>query len=111
MTTLVMPIDSDDFSYDFQINLENVIYTLDFDYNTRSEQWRVSVFDSSGENLLLGAIPILTDIPILYPFRNTEGLPPGEFVALDETGQGRNASRDNFGTEIKLFYDEANIGE
>ena len=106
MTTLVMPIRNDVDAYQFQIELESVIYTLDFGYNTRSGRWYMSIYDQVGEVLLVGDIPILINIPLHDQYIDT-ALPPGRFVAIDETGQNKEATADNFGTEIKLLYEES----
>ena len=34
-------------------------------------------------------------------------LPPGEFFALDESGEQKYASREDLGNDIKLFYVES----
>ena len=106
MATLVLPIRSDFKAYQFQIDLEGVIYTLDFGYNVRSERWYMSIFEQDAETLLVGDIPILINIP-LHDQYIKEGLPPGRFIALDETGNNQEATSGNFGTDIKLFYEES----
>ena len=94
-------------AYDFQIDLENVTYTLDFEFNERSGQWQMSIFDSVGEDLILGSVPILVNTSLLYPYRGIANIPPGHFVAIDETGQGKNPNRANFGSDINLYYSES----
>lgn len=106
MATLVLPVRSDFNAYDFQIDLEGVIYTFDFGFNARSQRWYMSIYDQAKENLLIGDIPVLINVPLHDQYIN-ELLPPGRFIALDETGQNREASSENFGTEIKLFYEES----
>jgi hypothetical protein len=106
MATLILPVRSDFKAYRFQVDLEGVIYTLDFGYNERSERWCFSIYAQDGETLLLGDIPILINIP-LHDQYVTDDLPPGRFIAMDETGQNREATSENFGTEIKLFYQES----
>lgn len=106
MATLVLPIRSDFKAYDFQIDLEGVIYTLDFGFNTRSGRWYMSIYDQAKENLLIGDIPILINIPLHDQYID-ETLPPGRFIALDESGQNLEATDESFGNEIKLFYEES----
>ena len=107
MATLLIPVDSIDPAYDFQIDLENVTYTLDFEFNERARQWQMSIFDSVGEDLILGSVPVLINTVLLYPYRGIENIPPGSFVAIDETGRAQNPNRANFGSDIKLYYQEA----
>lgn len=106
MAILIIPVRSDIKAYQFQLDLEGVIYTFDFGFNTRSGRWYMSIFDQSGENLLIGDIPILINIPLHDQYIDTR-LPPGRFVAIDETGKNKEATVSNFGTEIKLFYEES----
>ena len=106
MATLVLPIRSDYKAYDFQVDLEGIIYTLDFGFNTRSSRWYMSIYDQAKENLLIGDIPVLINIPLHDQYID-ENLPPGRFIALDETGNNKEATVDNFGTDIKLFYQES----
>lgn len=106
MATLVLPIRSDFKAYDFQIELEGVIYTLDFGFNTRSQRWYMSIYDQAKENLLIGDIPVLINIPLHDQYID-EALPPGRFIALNETGKYEEANDSNFGSEVKLFYEES----
>lgn len=106
MATLVLPVRSDITAYQFQMDLEGIIYTLDFGYNNRSGRWYMSIFDQVANTLLIGDIPILINIPLHDQYIDTS-LPPGRFIALDETGQNNEATIDNFGNEIKLFYEES----
>lgn len=106
MTTIVIPVRSDFSAYVFQIDLEGVIYTLDFGFNSRSSRWYMSIFDSTGEILIIGDIPILINIPLADQYIDKR-LPLGRFIAIDETGNNAQPTADNFGTDIKLFYEES----
>ena len=106
MTTLVLPVRSDFNAYDFQMELESVIYTLDFGFNSRSSRWYMSIYDQSKENLLVGDIPILVSIPLHDQYIDPL-LPPGRFIAVNETGTNEQPTRDNFGVDVKLFYQES----
>lgn len=106
MATLVLPIRSDFKAYDFQIDLEGVIYTLDFGFNTRAGRWYMSIYDQAKENLLIGDIPVLINMPLHDQYIDVE-LPPGRFIALNETGSNEEAGINNFGSEVKLFYQES----
>lgn len=105
MATIVIPVRSDLPAYKFRISLDQTIYVLDFGYNTRADQWYMSIFDQA-ETLLVGDIPIQVNVPLTDQYIR-KGMPPGRFVAVDETGKNRNPSISNLGSEIKLFYQEA----
>lgn len=106
MATLVMPVRSDFPAYQFQVDIEGTIYTLDFGFNTRSGRWYMSIFDSTGETLIVGDIPILINIPLADQYIDKR-LPLGRFIAIDETGNNQNPTEDNFGTDIILLYEES----
>lgn len=105
MAFLEIPTNTDSEHFDFQIDLEGTIFTLEFAYNKRRDLWIMSILDAA-ENILLGNIPLLTSFPLTDQYTN-ENLPPGRFILLDETGQNRDAGRNDLGSTIKLFYDEA----
>lgn len=105
MATIIIPARNDLPAYKFKITLDAVVYTLDFNFNSRSQLWNMSISDQS-ENLIIGDIPILTDTPLTDQYV-VDGIPPGRFIALDETGKHRSANKNNLGTEIKIFYQEA----
>lgn len=106
MASLIIPVRNDVAAYSFQVDLEGVIYTLDFGYNERESEWYMSIYNSTGETLLVGDIPIQINIPLADQYID-EGLPPGRFIAIDETGKNREPGRNNFGTEIVLIYQES----
>lgn len=100
-----IPIRSDIPSYQFQITLEGVVYTMRFYFNTRLDRWIMDVSNVDGE-LIVAGIPLLVNLPLLDRFRD-ERLPPGRFILIDETGENRNPSRDSMGDDYKLLYQEA----
>lgn len=106
MAILVLPVHSNAPNYEFQIDLEGVIFTLEFSYNTRSGRWHMSILDSTAEILYVGDIPILINLALHDQYIIPE-LPLGRFIAIDETGQNNEATRETFGNEIKLLYEEA----
>ena len=99
MTTLTIPVDSENPDYNFQIDLDGATYTLDFKFNGRANTWQMSIFDASGENLIIGSVPVLEGIDLLYPYEGVPGRPPGNFIAINETGGN------DLGTDIKLYYE------
>ena len=106
MATLIIPIDSERAAYDFQVDLDGTTYTLDFKYNGRAGLWQMEILNASGDAPIIGAVPILTNTILNYPYLGVPETPPGFFIPIDETGQNQNANRDNFGIDIKLFYEE-----
>lgn len=105
MATIIIPVRNDLPAYKFKIDLEGVMYVLDFGFNARSNLWYMSIMDQA-ETLILGDLPILVNVPLADQYVK-EGLPPGRFIAVDETGNKQNPGIDNFGSDVKLFYQES----
>ncbi len=80
-------------------------YILTFRYNARMNKWICDIADASNNNLLNGQ-PVNTAWPILGTYFNriAGALPPGLLLALDMTGQGRDACLNDFGGDIQVFY-------
>ena len=106
MANLNIPLSSEFPSFDFNIDLDEVNYTLDFTFNQRANKWMLSIWDSDRDNLILGQIPCLVNTPLLYNFASSD-LPPGSLIFIDETGKNKDPERDNLGTDLKLLYIEA----
>lgn len=105
MAILEIPVRSDIPSYNFQITLEGIVFTLHLRYNTRLERWVMDVNDVDDANIVTG-IPLLYGLPLLDRYKD-ERLPLGRFVISDETGEKRNPTRDGLGDDFKLLYRES----
>lgn len=104
MATIIVPARSDLPAYKFSMDLDGTIYVLDFGFNARTNLWYMSIIDQS-DNLIIGDIPILVNIPLTDQYVK-KGLPPGRFIAIDETGKKQNPGIKDLGTTVKLFYQE-----
>lgn len=105
MAVVEMPVRSDVKAYEFQIELDGVIYTLKFHFNSRAERWVMDIADFGGTELITGLF-LLTNIDLNAQFVG-EDIPPGRFILIDETGAERNPGFDDLGNDIKLLYEEA----
>lgn len=105
MTTLVLPVRSDFKSYTFKAELESVIYTFSFAYNTRRDRWYMDIGDQSGNDILTG-VPILVNIPLIDQYI-VKGLPPGRLIAINQTGSNKNPGENDLGNDVKIFYQES----
>ena len=106
MAIVEIPTRCDLPAYDFKIDLESTVYTLRFRWNSRMSRWIMDIATEDGTDLLVG-IPLHTNVDITSRFKKA-GLPPGAFAVYDETGNGNNPDQFNFGTDVKLLYEEAN---
>lgn len=102
MATFSVPARNDLPWYNFTIILTGAVYTLTIRYNPRMDRWIMNIADSSGNDLVVG-------LPLLIG-RNINGrfvalsLPPGIFVAQDNTNQDTQPTRYSFGIDHTLFY-------
>jgi hypothetical protein len=105
MAVIEIPVTNQYPAYSFQVELEGVLYLLDFHYNSRMERWIMSIYSESNDPVLMG-IPLLTGWSHIGSFQ-TSLKPPGEFLCIDEGSLGRNPDRENFGVDVKLVYVES----
>lgn len=105
MATITIPVRNDFPAYKFSMDLDGVIYVLDFGFNSRSNLWYMSIL-SQDETLIIGDLPILVNVPLTDQYV-IKGLPPGRFIAIDESGNKKNPGLNEFGANVKLFYQEA----
>lgn len=94
-------VTSPDFS--FPIELDGATWIFRFRWNHRMEQWRMDVFDAEG-NALVRSVGVVINTPLLNRFAYMGNLPPGVLMALDNSGQTLDATYDDFGTRVELFY-------
>ena len=107
MALLQIPIDATASCWRQNTTLDGVVYALGFRWNATDARWYMDVYDAAG-TLLLAGVPIVLDWPLTAKFAGRlSGMPPGVFLAIDETGSGLQITQENFGDEIKLLYVEA----
>lgn len=105
MALIEIPVRSDLKAYEFQIELDGLIYTLGFRYNERMGRWLMDISDVVEEEILNGIV-LLTNVPLTDDYLK-DGLPPGRFICDDRTGKNRDAGEDDLGNDIRLLYEEA----
>lgn len=105
MATLTIPVRSDLQAYSFTIELDGAVYLLRFRYNTRLARWIMDIAGTDGVNVVAG-VPLLTNCDLIDRY-TMRGLPPGKFLAYDESGDAANAELADLGNPIVLLYQEA----
>ena len=93
-------------AYRTRVPLDGVDFLLDFTWNARAGAWFLSVF-SADETPLAQGVKIVSNRPLLHRFRYVEGMPAGELFAADFTGAVPYAGFDQLGTDVELFYLDA----
>lgn len=88
------------------ITLEGVTIGLRIWWNARAQVWQIDVSDAGGADLASGMV-LAIGVPLLRRFGNRSDLPPGVLMAMDTSGQGLEAGREDLGARVRLYYDEA----
>lgn len=100
--SVVLPFDNTLSNFSEQLTLENELYTFEFIWNERAEQWDMSILDIDQVSIVEGIKLVLNyDLFDQYPGR---GLPPGALFAIDTTGDEKRITRDNIGDVVQLMY-------
>jgi len=105
MALIKIPIRSDLPAFNERIELEGVIYNLDIRYNERMDRWAMDILTEEEIPIVSGLL-LLTNVPLLDQLTVAD-LPPGDFIMLDRANLQRDASADNLGEDINLFYQES----
>jgi hypothetical protein len=88
--------------YRFATTIENRVYLLDVRWNSRAESWYFDMLSEDetplrrGMRLVLGAF--------LGVRSASDELPHGVLMAIDRTGEGREAGFDDLGDRVVVFY-------
>ena len=105
MADLVIPTRFDLPSYEYQLELEGTLYTFTFNYNRRLDRWFMNIGDEVN-NPIVSGIKIIVNYDLLDRYKNSK-LPPGQFIAIDESGENKTPGREDLGNDVKLFYIES----
>jgi hypothetical protein len=105
MSVLILPVSSEFNSQVFTVELESVIYEIRLRYNTRAAIWKMDIAKEDGTKMLSG-IPVFSNSSITSQYANVD-LPPGVFMAFDTEGEAKDPDNTDFGSRVKLLYQEA----
>lgn len=101
-TLTTIPLDENLPDYSFSCTLDGASYTLRAYYNTRARRWRLNILDIS-ENPVLMGIPLTIGRDLTAGLRYLQ-IPPGVFMALDDTGDGTQPTLGSFLLDHSLYY-------
>jgi len=105
MSTIVLPVTAEAPFYDLEVTLEGATYRLELRWNERAQAWFLALYDAAGDVLAAGrAVALGADLR----GRSADArLPPGILLAVDTSGENRDAGRDDLGERVKLLYVES----
>ena len=88
-------------SFEFSVVLDDRLWYFSFTYNFYIESFTFSVADS-GQNPVVGGIPLQENIPLLSQYQNSSyDLPAGHMIYISETTKHHP---DNLGVAGNLCY-------
>lgn len=103
---LLIPTRNDLPHYFQTVELDGKTYGLELYWNTRSLSWFLSIWDSTFTTRLLAGRRLAVDSFILGRFKDAR-LPPGEFLAIDLLGTGKDPGLKELGQRVVLSYTPA----
>lgn len=102
--SIIIPI-KDNPNHSLKIELEGVLYKIDFIYNTTNSFWSMSIFDDN-DNLILAGIKLVANYPLISQYNKLKG----DFICQIsdiKTSIIRNSFASN--AAILLYLTEAEI--
>lgn len=110
-----IPLESDKARWSQDVSLGNTygtdnlsftdasLYTLDFNWNGRAGVWVFGIQDADGNDLLRGRALRLGAL-LLSGCGRAGGLPEGDFLLVDLTGEHQEAGLTSLGVTHQLLY-------
>ena len=107
MSVKELPIEIDETTGSFRltVDLDEIEFTFDFQFNDREGFWYFDVYDFE-DTLLKAGIKIVVQIPMLLIYKEAN-LPPGDIMAIDLTNADKEAGLLDLGNDVLLVYQEA----
>ena len=85
-----------------QIQLDNVIYFLNFTWNALNEFWVMNILNRNEEPLILG-IKIVPNYPLLSTY-TVDGMPAGNIICQNIVNTPEEIKRFDIGQKFELVY-------
>lgn len=99
---VAIPCRPDLTNYDMQIVLDNVSYTLEFQWNFREESWYMRVLTEAGDEIQSN-IKVVVEWSLGARCVDARW-PKGQFVAVDTTLTATNPGIADLGDRVQLWY-------
>ncbi len=100
--TAELPIDALEKNYQVSSTMDGVTYAFVVRWNGRALSWYFDLLDANGDAIVSGVRIVLG---ALFGRRSVDPrFPPGRIFASDLSNTGREATRDDLGVRVKLYY-------
>ena len=98
----IIPVSGTTDSFIEQVNLDGLIYDLQFHFNTRDNHWFMDI----GRNgvFLITGIKLVVSSDLISEFGRIEDLPPGLLSIEDLDSIDTDPDAENFGDRVQLRY-------
>jgi hypothetical protein len=100
-----IPIDKDNLPEQFEIDLADETFILEFNYNQTYGFFTVDLYDSNMNPIVLGE-KLVIYVPLWSGFSDHR-LPAPTLVPMDESGKEDRITFENFGETVFLFIDDS----
>ncbi|PFJ03226.1 phage baseplate plug family protein [Priestia megaterium] len=104
-----IPINKDSLPEQFEIDLANETFIIEINYNQTQDFFTIDLYDMNRNAIVLGEKLVL-DIP-LWGDVTDKRLPAPSLVALDESGQTKRITFDNFMVTTFIYIDDISDDE
>lgn len=84
----------------FTTQLGDKKFYIEVKFNSRNGVWTLDLYDDASREALLLGLPILLGVDLLDAYN----LPYGGLIAIDRTGQGKDAGADDLGSRVALYW-------
>lgn len=98
----VIPLIPSEPYYSFSMGLDDLTFTFDVRWNSRGEFWVFDLYDSEGEAVQHGNVIMLGNFPLWRVSKANK--PSGMFAVVDLSEEGTDATFDDIGTRVALYY-------
>lgn len=99
--------------YQQRTRLDGRDYVLSFSYNEREERWYLSIADEAEAPIATG-IKLISNWPLLHPYRYDPRTPPGQIGVADISGNGSPPTQLELGEGKRcelLYWTRAELDE
>jgi hypothetical protein len=103
---VVLPVTPSGAQFSFVAELDGVSYTLEWRWNWRDAGWYLTLGDGEGNPMAQNLRVVLNTALNATGFGRQEW-PPGILFALDTSGKDVDATLDDLGSRVKVYYAEA----
>jgi hypothetical protein len=98
-------IDKTQLPFRFEWDSGDDSFFIDIEYNETNDFFTATLRDALG-NVLVGGEKLVLNMPLFNEINDIENMPGEDLVPLDESGQAKRVTWDNFGDTVFLCIDD-----